>query len=468
MKDSTRRLYKLGQGKKTVSLYFPEINKTYTTKNIEKDQISLTEALMNGNNLEFVGCISSTFQTRVHGATDELKDKRVVVSVDIVGQNDPQVIFNGYVYSSATRSDLAYKDLVCYDELHKKAANKDVSAWYKSLTFPITMRNLRNSFWNYVGIAQENANLPNDSIVIDRQYNPNIMNALDVAKSICQFNGVCGIMNRENKFEYRVPATKDVYYAPYPGNHTYPNSFYPGADGEAKDWAVENFFYMSLQSEEYLTNKITRVEVKDDNKSQPYGYGSGTNKYIIQGNIFVYGLTDAQKVIVAKNIYDRIKNFQYRPVNYTAPGLPFAEVGSVQSFYVMDWLNGSGERVKRSFPLLNRTLKGINELTDKCDIKGKKEQTEFVSSLNVKVDLIDKSSENFYTKDEIDSRLEHDYYTKPETDIAVADITTDITDTAIAQMETPTGLAFASVYQLPASPRANTLYGIQGGIIIVR
>lgn len=459
MLNSTKRLYKIGKGINEITISFPNLNISYTTKDIEENNVSLNEALMNNDNIEFVGCISNYFQARIHGASAELKDQPVVVTMNKKGINDPCVIFRGYVYNAKTRSDLAYKEITCYDALHQKVANKEIAGWYKALPFPMTMKDLRNRFFSHVGITQKSTALPNDSIVIDRQYNPELLNALDFLKNICQFNGTCGIMNRAGEFEYRTPMGGDTFYMPYPSNHTYPSAFYPGG---SDDLIVENFYYKTMQYEEFLTNKITRVEVRDDNKSQSYGYGSGTNKYIIQGNVFVYGLSDADKVKAAQNIYNKIKNFQYRPVTYESPGLPFAEVGSMQSFYAMDWLNGSGEIVKRSFPLLNRTLSGISELTDKCNIRGKKEQTEFVSDLSVKINLIEKSSDNYYTKDQIDSKLERDYYTKPETQAEV----TEITDTAIAQMETPTGLAFASVYALPGTTRTNTLYGIQGLVIV--
>ena len=459
MLDTTKEMYKLGKGKKVITISFPSLNLSYRTQNIEQDNIALDEALMSGDNIEFVGCISNVFQAQIHGASAELKNQAVVVSMDIDGQNDPVDLFKGYVYSAQTRSDLAYKEIVCYDVLHQKAANKDVASWYKGLSFPITMKNLRDSLFRYIGITQKETTLPNDNISIEKKYDPERLNALDIIKNICQFNGTCGIINRQGLFEYRVPMGGDVFYSAYPSTLTYPGAALFPMPNDGISLYEENFFYKSMQYEEFLTNKITRVEVRDDDKAQSYGYGNGTNKYIIQGNVFVYGLTSAQKRLVAKNIYNRVKNFQYRPCTYEAPGLPFAEVGSLQTFWAMDWLNGQGERVKRSFPLLQRTLGGIQGLTDKVTIKGKKEQTEFVSNLNVRIDLLGGGGggdmSNYYTKDQVDDK----FPTK-------TDMETDI-NTAISDMETPTGLAFASVSQLPAAPRANTLYGITGGIIIL-
>lgn len=369
MNDSTKRMYKMGKGTYTVKLSFPELNLEYNTEVFEKDKFTLTEALMNGDSLEFVGCISNCLQVQIHNANANLEGKKVIASIDIKGQNDPMQLFVGYVKSSKTRSDLAYKELVCYDSLWKKVHDVDVSPWYKTISFPMTMKTLRDSFFEYVGIEQVVKTLPNDEIILSREYIPERMNALDVLKSICQFNAVCGIMNRQDKFDYISP---ESISDPSP---------------------EENFFYKSMQFEEYITNKIDRVEVRDDEDAETFSYGMGTNKYIIQGNMFVFGLSKASKRLVCENIYNTIKDFQYRPVSYQAVGLPFAEVGSCQQFKVLDWLNGDGEKVIRKFPLLSRTLEGIQELTDRVDIQGKRNQTEFISDVNAQIEAIRRTTQ---------------------------------------------------------------------------
>lgn len=372
MDNATKRMYKLGKGTYTVKLSFPDIDVNgieYDTSVFEKDKFSLTEALMNGDSLEFVGCISNCLQAQIHGANANLEGQKVIATMDIAGQNDPIDLFVGYVKSSKTRSDLAYKEIVCYDSLWKKVADRDVSSWYNRATFPMTMKELRDSFFTYVGIEQEEVDLPNDDIAISKEYSKvERMNGLDVAKSICQFNGVCGIMGRDDKFKYVLPE---------------------GIDSQSPE---ENFFYNSMRYEEYLTNKITRVEVRDDEDASAIGYGSGSNKYIIQGNMFIFGLNNDAKYAICQNIYENIKDFQYRPVSYEAPGLPFVEVGTTQQIQVLDWLDGQGQRITRKFPMLNRTLEGIQELTDKVDIRGKREQTEFITDIRAQLDALKRTT----------------------------------------------------------------------------
>lgn len=373
MDSSTKRMYKLGQGTYKVILSFPDIGQsgiTYETDALEYDKFSLTESLMNGDSLEFVGCISNILQAQIHGANANLEGEKVIASIDIDGQDDPLQIFVGYVKSSKTRSDLAYKEIVCYDSLWKKVADKDVSRWYNTAQFPMTMKDLRDSFFEYVDIEQEEVELCNDDIVISKEYTQvQRMNALDVAKSICQFNAVCGIMGRDDKFKYVMPESID----------------------SSSD--EENFFYKSMRYEEYITNKINKVEVRDDEDAEAIGYGGGANKYIVQGNMFVFGLSTQAKKLVCEHIYNQIKDFQYRPVSYEAPALPFVEVGTTQTFQVLDWLDGNGNRVSRSFPMLSRTLEGIQELTDKVDIQGKRNQTEFITDIRAQLEALQRTTQ---------------------------------------------------------------------------
>lgn len=374
MDSDTKRMYKLGQGTYKVTLSFPDIGEngiSYNTSVFEQDKFSLSESLMNGDSLEFVGCISSYLQAQIHGASANLEGEKVIASIDIDGQDDPMQIFVGYVKSSKTRSDLAYKEIVCYDSLWKKIADKDVSQWYNSAPFPMTMKDLRDSFFEYVDIEQEETELCNDDVVISKEYaQVQRMNALDVAKSICQFNAVCGIMDGEtDTFVYVMPESID------------------------SQTAEENFFYKTMRYEEYITNKIDRVEVRDDEDAESFAYGTGKNKYIIQGNMFIFGLSANAKKEICQNIYDQIKDFQYRPVSYEAPGLPFAKLGTTQAFQVLDWLYGNGNQVSRSFPMLSRTLEGIQELTNVVDIQGKRNQTEFITDVRAQLEAIKRTTQ---------------------------------------------------------------------------
>lgn len=441
----TMEKYKNGLGVKKIKLWFPDLNLNLDNSSVYEDSLVLQESLFDSNSIEFVGCISSKFKIELHGVKQDLKDKRIVASISLDDDNDWITIFNGVVDSVKTELDRSFKEITCYDNLYFLAANKDIASWYKGLSFPITMKALRNSLFSYIGIQQEEQELVNDNIVIKKQYDPKLLNALDVIKNICQFNGVMGIINRKNKFEYRVPMTCSIESVSFPSMHTFPSlHIFPNKNASGESGSlVNNEWYMDMQYEDFVTNKITRVTFRNDDSDIGISYGDGVNNYIIQNNIFAYGLSDAERLDAAKNVYKNVNNFQYRPVDLEVLGLPFAEVGCSYSFYVMDWLSGEGKKVTRTFPLLNRTMKGIQKLTDSCGIDGEKNQSVFVTNLNVKVDLLanTKSLDNYYTKEE--------------------------TDQIISEMETPTGFDIVSVYTLSGNIKSNTLYCIQGGVIML-
>ena len=84
-----------------------------------------------------------------------------------IGETEEILLFHGIVDDVSISADKSHKELKCYDELKTKG-NKDIAEWYKALTFPITIKQFRDSLFTYVGITQEATILPNDDIVIDK------------------------------------------------------------------------------------------------------------------------------------------------------------------------------------------------------------------------------------------------------------------------------------------------------------
>ena len=98
--------------------------------------------------------------------------------------------------------------------------------------------------------------------------------------------------------------------------------------------------------------------------------------------------------------------------------------------------------------------------------EGEQDQSEFITDVQAQLETIKRNGVNmddYYTKEEIDLNLEENYWDIPQTELAV----TEITDIQLAEMEIPTGFNIESVYSLPSSRRANTLYCIQGGIVVI-
>lgn len=344
--------------------------------------------------------------------------------------------------------------------------------WYKSQKFPETIRDFRDSLFAFLGIEQVEIILPNDDIVIDRQYDPNTLQALAVMKAICQINGAFGIMNREGKFEYRIMG-KIYDDGTYPGIDLFPGpDTFPGA-GSANIAAIANddiehtsfSFYKSVQYEEFEVKPVDKVTIRQSEDDAGTTYGSGENNYIIQGNMFTYGLSKVVLQTVAENVYNAVQGFSYIPYRSDNNGLPFVECGkNVVSYMVIDYEatfakdNVSGDIIyeEKQFPILSRTLSGIQALRDNYSADGEEYQSEFVTDLQTQIDIIKRgdTSKEYVDKkyDDLESKF-GDYYDM------------NAIDDMFENFEG--GFNVESVTKLPSNPDDNTIYLIQGVVVVV-
>lgn len=405
---------------KYVSLAFPEIGKEVLGDNIYDQSLRLSEKLIDKQSMEFVGCNASMFKINAHGINYDIKGKKIIVKIWTNDTEDePITIFNGIVDSAVSQSNKWNKEITAYDKLYTKG-QIDVSAWYKALPSEFTLKYARDSLFEYIGLEQVEMSLPNDDVTIKKWYDPNTLQALVVIKAICQINGAFGIVNREGKFEYRILG-KIKSKGAYPGAHFFPGpDTFPGVGALSglKAIKAEYFsYYRQVDYEEYEVKVIDKVTIRQSEDDPGVTYGSGVNNYIVQGNIFAYGLTKQELSEIAKNIYNSIGGFSYYPFQAENNGLPYIECGlDAVSYYVVDWKKtmqpGSTDIVykERQFYVLNRELTGIQALKDSYSAKGEEYQNEFITDLKTQIDLLKKKSgidkiyldENYYNKDYID------------------------------------------------------------------
>ena len=187
--DTVKQQYHSDSIHKSLVIEFPEMGLTLSNSAIYEESMQLKESLLENNSIEFVGCIASMFSIQVHGLYDNIKGKKIVVFIHTDDtEEEPVPLFNGIVDSAMLQSNKKSKKITAYDELYTKG-NTDVSSWYNGLTFPISLKDFRDSLFDYVGMEQKEIVLPNDSVTIDKKYDPKSLKALNVMKAICQING---------------------------------------------------------------------------------------------------------------------------------------------------------------------------------------------------------------------------------------------------------------------------------------
>lgn len=445
----------MGTGKtKYITLEFPELNKSIGLDDIHSNTFFLSEKLVNSSSIEFVGCISSMLKIHVNNVKEDIKGKKIVAKVYTDGTEDePIPLFKGIVDSALNKSNSRVKEIVAYDEIYLKGS-KDIADWYKSLAFPITLKQLRYSLFERIGIAQVEINLPNDNIEIKKQYSPSSLQALSVMKAICQINGVFGIINRNGFFEYRTLRNieeNDGLYPPfYPGSDVFPGISLSALNLDSIQ-ATDFPFYKDVNYEKYIVKPVDKITIRQSESDEGVTYGSGTNNYIIQGNMFTYGLSKDVLLQIASNIYPNVQGFSYHPFVSQNNGLPYLECGlDAVSYMMIDWekTQDSGDIVyeKKSFYILNREMSGIPGLKDSYSAQGEEYQTEFITDLQVQIDTIKKN-----IKQEVQDTVGDYTYTKEEVDNKIALIG---------------GWDVKSVPVLPVTVAANTIYLIQGEVVV--
>lgn len=412
------------------------------------------ESVVDGDSIEFVGCISSFFSVQVHGIYVSLKNKPIVVSIKTPNTTEI-VIFRGVIDSVELQSNHDYKTIIAYDALYR-AGNVEVASWYKSLSFPITLGALRNSLMSYIGLPHESVTLPNDAITVKKLYDPETLQAIVMIKSLCQINGVFGIVNRNGVFEYRAPMQGTVDEGSYPGATLFP-PFYPGVSNSVGESEAEYIaHYESIDYQEFIVKPVDQIMIRDDEETPGVVYpNDGDNTYIIQGNIFAYGQTNAVKLQMAQNVYPNISDISFQPFESSNNGFPWLECGKDSiSYHVLDFEQSAqrGEYVytQMVFPIFNREMRGIQRLQDSYRAEGEELQRQFITDINAQIQLIKRKTDidlsNYTTKDYISDN----YYDKEYID----------------DLPIGSGWSVESVQILPAQGQPNVLYLVQGEVVV--
>lgn len=458
----TKQAYMSDVSKKTLRVVFPELDLTYSNESINSESMKITESISSKDSVEFVGCIASSLQIEIYGIQANIKGRRI--EVYIRADNTEEIpLFKGIVDSAVIDSNKLFKKITAYDVLYSKG-DTDVVGWYHQM-FPTnestrTLGELRNSIFSYIGIQQVATTLPNDEIVIGKKFDPKSLKCITVLKSICQINGCCGIINRNGVFEYRYIA--EVFNGEFPSVYLFPGAeTFPQTSNVANTFA----FYETLEFEEYFVKPMERVQIRQDEKDIGVTVGgSNGNKYIIQSNMFAQGLVPSVAATIAQNILRKLKYATFYPCKTKNNGLPFVECGDAVK-YVLS-ASREGRYATNTFIVLSRTISGVQLLKDNYSASGSEEQSEFITDLQTTLDTIKMQGGGSGGGDM------SDYYTKEQVNDIVSDFpqTEDVEDfvaESVSQMETPTGFNVVSTYTLPTTRAANTIYLIQGGVVIL-
>ena len=197
-----------------------------TNTDIFSETMQITESICSDSQISFGNCEASIFKITVANINIPLEGKWISVSMVLNGKEDDPFIFGTYKVSSFKPSaDRSKRELIAYDAI-KDILDADVTNWYTSLQFPLSLKSFRNSFFDYIGIEQEDASLVNDNMTVEKTIESDEISGKLIINAICEINGCFGVMSRQNKFRYIELALNQ--FGLYPRNDIYPaDDLYP-------------------------------------------------------------------------------------------------------------------------------------------------------------------------------------------------------------------------------------------------
>lgn len=374
-------LYNQGSTVKNISISYeesPDVIKYITNDDIVINTFSLNESAFSGNELKFGSLVSSKMSFKIFNkkVSDALINKELNVKEFInYDTNNPFVLGKYRVKTEKSTADKLYRQIEAYDCLYD-IVNKDVSAWYESLKFPLSQKEFRDSFFSYIGIEQVQTTLVNDNMMVTKTISATELPGKIVLSAICEINGAIGRINRDGKFAYVVLETN-------PSERITLNKIVSG----------------SGSYEDNDTTAISKVQIRNNENDIGAIVGEDGNTYVVQDNFLVYGKSSTDLTNIANNLLSVISGISYRTFNAKfIYGNPCYEIG--------DAITVVSRNATFNSYIFNRTLNGINAITDTINAKGTQIYSNNINSKNNQIlQLENRTNELVRTVDGIEVRV---------------------------------------------------------------
>ena len=326
---------------------------TITNTELHQESFELTESLCSESELTFGACEAAVVKFTISNVFTSLKDKWITVKMVLDGNSSNPFIFGRYkVVSDKPTADRTKREIEAYDALYD-VINADVVGWYNEIlpnteTY-VTLKQFRDSFFSHFGITQKDITLANDDMTTSRTVDADELSGSQVLNAICEINGCLGRVGRTGQFEF-----------------TYLES--------ASPITISKNHYISADYQDYIVSQIDKLQIRQDEDDIGSIVGTGSNTYVIENNFLVYGKDAAQLKAIATNIFNRIKGITYRPAEISSAGNPCIEVG--------DAIKLSTKYAELTTYVLERSLKGVQALTDSFTAQGEQIRTTQINSSN--------------------------------------------------------------------------------------
>lgn len=357
---------------------------------LEIGTFSLEESLCSESELKFGACEANCVKFTARNTAGNIIGKTISIEETIDGDSENPMPYGVFkVASDVPTADRTKRQITAYDAMYD-IINTDVKAWYAGLSFPMTLRQFRNSFFAHLGIAQVETSLVNDSMTVNKTIvatqtddssavtEESSISGKTVVTAICEINGCFGNINRNGKFEYVI--LPNIISAVYPADDLFPSDDLFPADANTESMSGH---YITFDYEDFQSKAITQLEIRPDDSSAGAIVGTAGNNYSITGNFLVSDKTGTELEQIANNLLPIMAQAAYTPIkSCTCVGNPCLTLGEPIRF------NTTREIVETY--LLQRTLTGVQSKRDSISAQGTQTHSAKVNSIRDTLESVER------------------------------------------------------------------------------
>lgn len=357
---------------------------------LEIGTFALEESLCSESELKFGACEANCVKFTARNTAGNIIGKTISIEETVDGDSENPMPYGFFKVASAVpTADRTKRQITAYDAMYD-IINTDVKSWYAGLSFPMTLKQFRDSFFAHLGIAQVETSLVNDSMTVNKTIvaaqtddssavtEESAISGKTVVTAICEINGCFGNINREGKFEYVF--LKAITSALYPAEDLFPadNLFPSDANTESMTG-----HYITFDYEDFQSQAITQLEIKTSEDNAGAIVGTAGNNYSITGNFLVSDKTGAELEQIANNLLPIMAKAAYTPIkSCTCVGNPCLTLGEPIRF------NTTREIVETY--LLQRTLTGVQSKRDSISAQGTQTHSAKVNSIRDTIESVER------------------------------------------------------------------------------
>lgn len=357
---------------------------------LEIGTFALEESLCSESELKFGACEANCVKFTARNTAGNIIGKTISIEETIDGDSKNPMPYGVFkVASDVPTVDRTKRQITAYDAMYD-IINTDVKSWYAGLSFPMTLKQFRDSFFAHLGIAQVETSLVNDFMTVNKTIvatqtddssavtEESAISGKMVVTAICEINGCFGNINREGKFEYVF--LKAITSALYPAEDLFPSDNLFPSDANTESMTGH---YITFDYEDFQSKAITQLEIKTSEDNAGAIVGTAGNNYSITGNFLVSDKTGAELEQIANNLLPIMAKAAYTPIkSCTCVGNPCLTLGEPIRF------NTTREIVETY--LLQRTLTGVQSKRDSISAQGTQTHSAKVNSIRDTIESVER------------------------------------------------------------------------------